>query len=92
MAACICYLIAKDVLRILEKDQMWRKKMSRYYLTRRGPGPGAIPQIWDNRAINVVDFGAKLWVKKLNCLAWGYVEYTKTLTKKQIDAYELMEV
>lgn len=66
-------------------------KMYRYYLTQRGPGPGAIPKVWDNLATKVEDFGTKKYVEEINCKAWGYAEYAKPLTAKQIEAYELIE-
>jgi len=66
--------------------------MYRYYLLMRGPGPGAIPKVWDNLVTKVEDFGTKKYVEEIGCKAWGYVEYLHRLTDKQLDAYELMEV
>lgn len=63
----------------------------RYYLTQRGPGPGALPRDGVNLITKVEDFGARIHVEEINRRAWGYVEYEKALTIKQITDYELVE-
>jgi len=51
----------------------------RYYMTQRPPSPGAQPR----GSINVVSYDNK------KDGAWGYVEYEKPLTDKQVKDYEL---
>jgi len=58
-----------------------------YYLTQRGPSLGCQPK----GAINIVDFGKKVWAGEINRHAWGYVEYADPLTSKQIEDYELVK-
>ena len=64
---------------------------NKYYLTQRGPGPGALPRSSENLITDVEDFGTRIYVEKINCRAWGYVQYEKPLTKKEISDYELVE-
>lgn len=63
----------------------------RYYLTERGPGPGAIPRNADNLIVGVVDYGKKVYVCGGECMAWGHIEYQHPLQQKDIDDYELKE-
>lgn len=65
--------------------------INRYYLTQRGPGPGAIPRYKDNLITDVKDYGIKIYIGVIGCMAWGYVEYEKPLSTKDINDYELME-
>ncbi|TPF92892.1 hypothetical protein BW14_06935 [Bifidobacterium sp. UTBIF-68] len=58
-----------------------------YYLLNRPPMPGAYPT--DN-LINVVDEYNDRWVID-GRRTFGYVTYRKSLTRKLIDAYELIE-
>jgi hypothetical protein len=66
--------------------------MSKYWLTQRGPGPGALPRDGINLITNVEDFGERKFVKEINRRAWGTVEYIHPLNKNDIDDYELVEV
>ena len=59
--------------------------MYRYYLVERGPGPGAQP----NGIINCKDYNKKEFIYDLCFSAWGYAEYEKPLTIKQIEDFEL---
>jgi hypothetical protein len=65
---------------------------NRYYLTQRGPGPGVVPRNKENLITEVEDFEVKKYVEEINLRAWGFVEYEKPLTSKEIDDYELIEV
>lgn len=57
----------------------------RYYLRFRPPMPGAIPK---NGIDRVVSFD---WPQSFDGVSsWGYVEYTRCLTDKEIDDYELV--
>ena len=60
-------------------------KTYRYYTTQRPPSPGAQP----SGATNIVSFDTKKIIDGVE--AWGYVEYDKPLTAKQINDYELIE-
>lgn len=62
--------------------------MYRYYLTQRGPGPGCQPKgaNWTG------DYAIKKFVEEIGRKAWGYAEYDRQLTAKQIEEYELVEV
>jgi len=64
---------------------------NRYYLTQRGPGPGALPRSGTNLITGVEDFGNRIYVEEINRRAWGYVEYEKPLAIKEINDYELVE-
>jgi hypothetical protein len=57
----------------------------RYYLTQRPPSIGTHPR----EAIKVESFDTKQEFEGVSC--WGYVEYEKALTDKQIEEYELFE-
>ena len=60
--------------------------MNRYYLTERPPMPGTIPR----GCINIMDFGIKKYVQEIDREAWGWVEYERELTDKEISEYELV--
>ena len=60
---------------------------NKYYLTQRGPGPGCQPK----KSCITCDYGIKKYVEEIGCKAWGYAEYGKPLTKKEINDYELVE-
>ena len=64
---------------------------NRYYLTQRGPGPGAVPTPWDNSIINIEDYGTKIHVEKIENRAWGHVDYKYPLSSKSISDYELVK-
>jgi len=66
-------------------------KEYRYYLTQRGPGPGAIFKSKDNLIVSVEDYGKKVYVCGGECMAWGHVGYQYPLSQKEIDDYELVE-
>lgn len=57
--------------------------LNRYYLTQRPPSIGTHP----NGAKIVKTFDSKITFEGVEC--WGYVEYDKYLTNKQISDYEL---
>jgi len=61
--------------------------MHRYYLTQRPPSLGTIPK----GAINIKDYNGKILTEEIGFEVWGYAEYDKPLTPKQICNYELME-
>lgn len=59
----------------------------RYYLTQRGPGPFCQPK----KTINTHDYGIKIFIGLIGCFVWGYAEYDRKLTDKEISEYELIE-
>ncbi len=59
----------------------------RYYLTQRPPSPGAFP----GKPVRVGSFDSREYVEEIKLRAWGWVEYDKPLTKKQISDYELIK-
>lgn len=61
----------------------------RYYCTMRPPMPGAIPKPERGEILEVKDFGHKYFVAGEDIMAWGYVEYSRPLTEKTAEAYEL---
>jgi len=63
----------------------------RYYLTQRPPSLGTFPKPKDNRIIDIVEFEDKKFIHNIYCKAWGYVEYEKPLTDKEISDYELID-
>lgn len=61
-------------------------KVYRYYCRFRPPMPGAIPR---NGLQNVCAFDTKGVVFDGN-EAWGYADYDRPLTEKEINDYELL--
>ena len=60
------------------------KTVYRYYLRFRPPMPGAIPRDGLDRAFSY-DYPQSFDGKS----AWGFAEYTRPLTQKEIEDYEL---
>ena len=63
----------------------------KYYLTQRPPSLGTFPKPKDNKIIDIVEFEDKKFIHNIYCKAWGYVEYGKPLTDKEISDYELID-
>lgn len=62
--------------------------MYKYYSTQRPISIGTFP---DNGAIvGIVNFDTRKKVKSIRKTAWGYINYSKPLTEKQILQYELV--
>jgi len=59
----------------------------RYYCLYRPAGPGSVPR----GLIDLKNFDDKQFVPEIGKEAWGWVEYEKPLTDKEIRDYELME-
>ena len=62
-------------------------KTYRYYCLYRPPMPGTIPR----GTINIKDFGKREAIPGINRQAWGYAEYDRKLTTREIYDYELAE-
>ena len=60
-------------------------KLYRYYCRMRPPMPGAIPRDGLDR---VYSFDTRKSINGVD--AWGFVEYTRELTEKEIVDYELV--
>ena len=61
----------------------------RYYSTQRPVSPGSYPT---GGVISIVNFDTKRYVSEIGGNAWGYIEYSKDLPKKDVHAYELVPV
>lgn len=60
----------------------------KYYSIMRPVSIGTFP---DNGAIlGIANFKNRQMVKSIGRMAWGYINYSKPLTEKQISAYELV--
>ena len=60
----------------------------RYYSTQRPVGPGTFPKE-NNPPVNIENYHSRIHVEGGSTLAWGYIEYAKPLSDKQISDYEL---
>ena len=61
----------------------------RYYSTQRPLSPGSYPKPVENKVIEIQNFDNRQSVEEGKMQAWGYVEYTKPLTAKEMQDYEL---
>lgn len=58
----------------------------RYYSTQRPLTPGSCPRAGVQEVIN---YDEKKFCEEIGMDAWGFVEYTRELTKQEADDYEL---
>ena len=68
-------------------DRGENSKVYRYYSTQRPIGPGTIPTA--QKPVEIVNFDNRVPVENGRFNAWGYVEYARPLTQKQVDGFEL---
>lgn len=61
----------------------------RYYSTQRPLSLGSYPKPVENQVIEIQNFNNRQPVEEGKLQAWGYVEYTKPLTAKEMQDYEL---
>lgn len=61
--------------------------MYRYYSTMRPFGPGTFPQK-DGRE-TITNFDEPTFCEAIGREAWGYIDYTESLTEKEVNDYEL---
>jgi guanylate kinase len=64
--------------------------MYKYYSTERPVSLETYPKPKDNKPINIHNFDIKTYIQEIKCEAYGYIEYEKPLTSKQVKAYELV--
>ncbi len=64
----------------------------RYYSMMRPVMPGTYPKPDGNPAMLIHNFNRREYVSEIGREAWGYIEYDKPLTEKQISDYELKGV
>ena len=69
------------------KEAPEQEKLYRYY-TRRPVDLGTFPKR-DGSPVNIVNYDSRIPVEDGSIRAWGYVEYAKALSQKDIDDYEL---
>lgn len=60
--------------------------MYRYYCPMRPPALGGIP----SGTGVICYYGEQRYVDAIGCTAWGYVEYARPLTPKEVYDYELV--
>ena len=58
----------------------------RYYSTQRPLTPGSCPRAGVQEVVN---YDEKKFCEEIGMDAWGFVEYTRELTKQEVDDYEL---
>lgn len=63
----------------------------RYYSTQRPIVPGSLPKPKDNKVIGVCNYDDKTYCEEIKREAWGYIDYEKPLTAKEVNDYELTE-
>lgn len=63
----------------------------RYYSTQRPISPGTYPN-GENKPVSVENFDERRVVENGQLQAWGYLEYDKPLSQKEIKDYELKAV
>ena len=61
----------------------------RYYSTQRPVDLGTYPKPPDNKPAEIHNFDKRIPVEGESMQAWGYLEYPKPLTEKQMSDYEL---
>lgn len=61
-------------------------KKYRYYTKYREPGPGAVP---GHGLLEAAGFGGRRWDEANKCHVWGYADYSRELTTKEVNDFEL---
>lgn len=61
-------------------------KVYRYYTIFRPPGPGAVPS---KGLVRVAGFDDRVHVPSQRLRVWGWAEYNRKLTEREISQYEL---
>lgn len=63
----------------------------RYYSTQRPVAPGTYPN-GENKPVNIENFDNRQEVGNGQLQAWGYLEYEKPLSQKELNDYELKAI
>lgn len=71
----------------IAKEVPEQEKLYRYY-TRRPVDLGTFPKR-EGSPVNIFNYDSRIPVEDGSIRAWGYVEYSKPLSQKDIDDYEL---
>lgn len=62
--------------------------MYRYYSKLRPVAPGTFP----NRGVaEIHNYDERTYIEDAGCEVWGYIDYNRELTDKEIAAYELVK-
>lgn len=61
----------------------------RYYSTQRPVTPGSYPKGQGNKVLEIHNFDSRTYCEEIQREAWGYVEYEKPLTEREVADYEL---
>ena len=61
----------------------------RYYSVLRPIGPGTFPKAG---MIEFENFNSRIPVKEIDRMAWGYLDYDRRLSGREVDAYDLVYV
>lgn len=65
--------------------------MKRYYSIMRPVSIGTYPKPKDNKILKIFNYDIKTKVSDAPRSVWGYIEYEKPLTNKEMLDYELIE-
>ncbi len=72
-----------------ELKQLEMPGLYKYYSTQRPVDIGTFPKPYDNRPDEIVNFDKRVPVEGGAFAAWGYLTYTKPLTRREAADYEL---
>lgn len=64
--------------------------MNRYYSPMRPISIGTYPKPAGNAVIDIHNFDSKQRVAECPCTVWGWIEYAKPLSAKDMEDYELI--
>lgn len=67
-----------------------REKRVKYFSPKRPLTPGTYPRRPDLNVLGITNFDEPLPIKGCDVPVWGWIEYDKHLTEKEIDQYELI--
>ena len=57
----------------------------------RPVAPGTFPKPTGNKILEIRNFDDRTFVPEIKRDAWGYIEYSQSLTEHDLSAYELVE-
>ena len=62
----------------------------RYYSILRPISLGTYPKYQDNKVLEIVNFDERIYCEDISRDAWGYIEYEKSIDKKDACNYDLI--